>query len=70
MWQGADVTATESLDLGNADEGTLPLNHIQALVAATLTLPDGRTDSGRGVLEQLIVGPHAPSGFTGIFDLA
>lgn len=70
MWQGADITATESLDLGSADESTLPLNHIQALVAATLTLPDGRTDSGRGVLEQLIVGPHAPSGFTGIFDLA
>ncbi len=70
MWQGADATAVETLDLVTADEGTLPLNHIQALVSATLTLADGSTDTGRGVLEQLFVGPHAPSGFTGIFDLA
>ena len=70
MWQGPDVTATEMLDLATANEGTLSLNHVQALVAATLTMPDGSTDTGRGVLEQLFVGPHAPSGFTGLFDLA
>ena len=70
MWQGPDVTAVESIDLATADEATLPLNHIQALVAATLTLPDGSTDTGRGVLEQLFVGPHTPSGFAGVFDLA
>lgn len=70
MWQGPDTTTVETLDLATADEASLPLNHIQALVAATLTLADGSTDIGRGVLEQLFVGPHAPSGFTGIFDLA
>jgi hypothetical protein len=70
MWQGPDVTAVESINLATADEATLLLNHVQALVAAILTLPDGSTDTGRGVLEQLFIGPHAPSGFTGIFDLA
>lgn len=60
----------ETHDAASLDEGVLANNHIQALVAATLTLPDGSTRQGRGVLEQLIVGPHAPSGFTQIFDLA
>ena len=70
MYQGPDVTSHESLDLAAAAEGTLPLNHIQALVLARMTLPGGAVHDGRGVLEQLIVGPHAPSGFTGLFDLA
>jgi hypothetical protein len=39
-------------------------------VRAQLTLGDGRREAGRGVLEQMIVGPHAPSGFAGLFDLA
>jgi len=25
---------------------------------------------GLGVLEQLVLGPHEPSGFTGLFDMA
>ena len=69
-FHGELSVAAETLDLAAADEGTLPLNHVQALVAATMTLPDGSIHAGRGVLEQLIVGPHAPSGFTGLFDLA
>ncbi len=61
---------TESHDIARLDEGIFANNHIQALVTATMILPDGTTRQGRGVLEQLIVGPHAPSGFTGMFDLA
>lgn len=59
----------EAIDTANADEASLPLNHIQALVTARLTLASGGED-GRGVLEQLIIGPHAPSGFRELFDLA
>ncbi|MEE4349612.1 MAG: hypothetical protein V2J26_05235 [Pacificimonas sp.] len=44
--------------------------HVQALASATLTLADGAETKGRGVLEQLYIGPHAPSGFTDMFDLA
>jgi hypothetical protein len=68
-FHGEHSVVTEVIETASADEGTLPLNHIQALVTAKLTLPNGQED-GRGVLEQMIIGPHAPSGFTGIFDLA
>lgn len=45
-----------------------PHLHIQAFVTARLTLPDGTTRDGCGVLEQLLIGPHAPSGLTGTVD--
>jgi hypothetical protein len=53
-------------DMAPADPGSL---HIQAFGSATLEDASG-TQSGVGVLEQLIIGPHAPSGFTDILDLA
>ncbi len=59
----------ETLILAEAQEATPLHNHIQALVDARMTL-DGNVHQGRGVLEQLIMGPHAPSGFTELFDLA
>ena len=30
----------------------------------------GKVRKGRGVLEQLVIGPHGPSGFTGMMDMA
>lgn len=69
-FHGEHSVHTESHDVTSLDEGILANNHIQALVSASLTWPDGTTRQGRGVLEQLIIGPHAPSGFTGLFDLA
>lgn len=44
--------------------------HIQASVGVTMTAPDGSVRRGKGVLEQLVIGPHAPSGFTGMMDPA
>ena len=41
--------------------------HVQALCDATLILPDGSTEEGMGILEQLAIGPH-PSGLVGILD--
>ncbi|QMW23852.1 hypothetical protein [Sandaracinobacteroides saxicola] len=67
-WRGDHHLATERFGPGDP---AIPLNaHIQALVAAELRLPDGTTHAGRGVLEQLFIGPHAPSGFRELFDLA
>ena len=43
--------------------------HIQAVVDATLKIGK-REYAGRGVLEQLLIGPHAPSGFSGLLDPA
>ena len=44
--------------------------HVQALSRVTYRDPDGRESVGRGVLEQLVIGPHAPSGFSQMFDFA
>ncbi|HET6537501.1 MAG TPA: hypothetical protein VFG34_05225 [Sphingopyxis sp.] len=43
--------------------------HIQQLVHATWTGPNGQFE-GRGIAEQLFVGPHAPTGLTGLLDPA
>lgn len=44
--------------------------HIQAVAGVTMTGPDGKVRRGKGVLEQLVIGPHAPSGFKGMLDAA
>lgn len=44
--------------------------HVQALSAVTYVDGAGRTRKGRGVFEQLAIGPHAPSGFASILDMA
>jgi len=44
--------------------------HIQALSTVTFVDAAGREVKGRGVLEQLVLGPHAPSGFKSTLDLA
>jgi hypothetical protein len=43
--------------------------HIQAVCDVELVTPQ-KTYSGQGVLEQLIVGPHEPSGFKDVMDFA
>jgi hypothetical protein len=68
-FHGTHSVHDERLDLAAVDEATFDANHIQALVRATLTV-DGTQHDGRGVLEQLVIGPHAPSGFSDLFDLA
>lgn len=60
----------ERLALAGVDRAAPAAAHVQALVNAALTLPGGATDQGRGVLEQLAIGPHAPSGFRELFDVA
>jgi len=65
MAVGENETTGESWDLADVDP-TAPLHwHVQAVCRATL----GRRE-GIGVLEQLIIGPHSPSGFSDLFDLA
>ncbi|HJN48871.1 MAG: hypothetical protein QGI68_00170 [Pseudomonadales bacterium] len=43
--------------------------HVQAFCQAKMHMPDAEL-SGQGVLEQLILGPHKPSGFDGLLDMA
>ncbi|ADG09966.1 hypothetical protein B7G68_07575 [Caulobacter segnis] len=44
--------------------------HVQALSDVTYVDGAGRSRKGRGVFEQLAIGPHAPSGFASILDMA
>ncbi len=44
--------------------------HVQAFCEAVLHGPDGLKREGRGVLEQLVLGPHKPSGFASMTDMA
>ncbi|MEO1168193.1 MAG: hypothetical protein AAFW97_05735 [Pseudomonadota bacterium] len=69
MDHGELETAYDTIDAGSADPHEQLHWHIQAFVRATLTL-DGTEHRGHGILEQLLIGPHAPSGFTGLLDPA
>lgn len=44
--------------------------HIQALCDVSCRDAEGHVQHGRGVLEQLALGPHAPSGFKSTLDFA
>jgi hypothetical protein len=63
LWKGEQAFAAERwrvADLAPLDPRHL---HVQTLCRAR----EGRRE-GIGVLEQLVIGPHAPSGFTSILD--
>lgn len=67
MDHGPLAVAYDRLVLADVDD-LAPANlHIQALSDAVLVW-DGVEHRGRGVLEQLLLGPHQPSGFAGLFD--
>jgi hypothetical protein len=62
-WHGELAVGSEAHPVGELDD-TSPWNiHVQQVVRARW---GDRT--GLEVLEQLIVGDHAPTGLTGIFD--
>lgn len=64
--------AVEREDIKLSEAGAqVPFHlHVQALCEVTYTRPDGRAFTGRGILEQLALGPHAPSGFKEMLDFA
>jgi hypothetical protein len=67
---GALAVEREDLTLAEVDVSQPQHLHIQALSAVTYRGPSGQIHLGRGVLEQLVLGPHAPSGFKSVLDLA
>jgi len=67
VWKGEDVHAVEAWDLP-VTQPLSPSNvHIQA-VCRVRAHDDDRTHEGLGILEQLIIGPHQPSGVVDLFD--
>lgn len=69
MDHGALEVAHDRIDLATVNDNDPSFMHIQALSDAVLT-HEGREMHGRGVVEQLFLGPHGPSGLTGLFDPA
>ena len=67
---GALAVEREDLKLADVDVRLLQHLHVQAICKITYRGEGGRQAVGRGVLEQLVIGPHAPSGFTEMLDLA
>ena len=69
--QGAMKTASDSVNLEDAEaslrQGMMHFLHVQAPAAVSLETQAG-THEGRGVVEQLFIGPHAPSGFEDLLD--
>ncbi len=59
------VVAYDAIDLDSVDEASPLYLHIQAISRVRMGQKEGL-----GVLEQLIVGPHEPSGFKELFDMA
>jgi hypothetical protein len=67
---GALEVEREDLKLAEADVRLPNHLHVQAVCKVTWRGAAGDKEIGRGVLEQLVIGPHAPSGFAGVMDFA
>jgi hypothetical protein len=63
MWKGEEVIGGESFDTRQLDMLARENIHVQQVVRAT----DGAR-TGVGVLEQICIGPYAPSGFESFLD--
>ena len=60
----------DTIDLASFKSNEMHYLHVQAFCQATMRGPNGLVREGRGVLEQLVIGAHKPSGFTGLGDVA
>ena len=68
MAHGELTVEREDLKLADVDVRQMHHLHVQAVCKVTLTDAAGNRQVGRGVLEQLVIGPHAPSGFKDVMD--
>jgi hypothetical protein len=67
---GGLVVEREDIVLGDVDVRQPHHLHVQALCDVNWRDEHGATRQGRGVLEQLVLGPHQPSGFASALDVA
>jgi hypothetical protein len=68
-YKGELAVAFDELETASVDETVPFYQHIQAIVRARYR--EGKVEKiGSGVLEQLILGPHRPSGFRELLDFA
>jgi hypothetical protein len=70
QYKGENALGYDEYETASVNESDPRFLHVQAISTAKLSGPNGVTREGVGVLEQLIIGAHAPSGFKDIFDPA
>jgi hypothetical protein len=70
QYKGENALGYDEYETASVNENDPRFLHVQAISTAKLTGPNGLVRDGIGVLEQLIIGPHAPSGFKDVFDPA
>jgi hypothetical protein len=68
MWKGDAARGGERFPIPVPDPLALHHLHTQTLCRVVCTLGDGAVHHGIGVLETLVLGAHAPSGFSGMGD--
>jgi hypothetical protein len=68
VWKGELAVEGDRWSLPVPDPTAPHHLHVQTLSRATFTHADGRQDDGIGILEQYVVGEHAPTGLHGVFD--
>jgi hypothetical protein len=66
-WKGELAMEREDFRPDALDPLLLPHLHIQAIASAQHE-GGGASSDGIGIVEQLVIGPHTPSGFTGLND--
>jgi hypothetical protein len=66
-WKGELVVEREDFRPADLDPMLVPNLHIQAICTARHE-GGGASANGIGIVEQLVLGPHAPSGFKQMFD--
>ena len=69
-YKGESAIGYDSFTLEDVNEADLSFWHIQAFCKARMTGPKIGEKEGVGILEQLIIGPHNPSGFKDFMDTA
>jgi hypothetical protein len=67
---GVLAVEREDLTLAQVDPASPHHLHVQAVSKITWRGDRGEVQVGRGTLEQLVIGRHAPSGFKDVLDLA
>lgn len=70
MHHGPSASTREFRDTRSLDPNDFAQVHLHALCEATLQVAGRPWLQGEGVLEQMIVGPHGPSGFRGLDDVS
>lgn len=68
MYKGPSAVGYEAFEHDKIDEALFEYNHVETCCKARMVDSTGKVREGVGIMEQLILGPHVPSGFKEFMD--